>query len=160
MYKELHTVCETGPNIDTFNIILQGAERMGTKTTAMFLASEMIALGIKPDFLTYDRLIMVCLQEDDYEDAFRYLEEMIAVGMDKIENGQKGWYMRKGTAVSLVEKCVKNHDKRAWEILAEMDKRRLPNRMLKQWATQLWGIKNLNPEVSPQSSDKLGQVAW
>jgi pentatricopeptide repeat protein len=163
MYKELHTVCESGPNIDTFNILMQGAERKGTKNAAMFLASEMIALGIKPDFLTYDRLIMVCLHEDDYEDAFRYLEEMIDVGKDKFENGQKGWYMRKGTVVELVKKCVKSHDERAWDLLAEMDKRGIPNKMLKQWANQTWGIKNSNPEVlaaGSRSSEKVGQVAW
>ncbi|TVY40050.1 putative pentatricopeptide repeat-containing protein, mitochondrial [Lachnellula occidentalis] len=123
LYKELHTICEAGPNVETFNIILQGAARNKTKDSAMFLAAEMIALGIKPDHLTYDRLVLVCLQQEDYEDAFKYFEEMVEIGRDKFENGQKGWWLRRGTASTLVRKCAHAGDKRAWEILEEMKKR-------------------------------------
>jgi pentatricopeptide repeat protein len=129
VYKELHTICETGPNTETFNLLMQGAERCKVKETAMFLASEMVALGIKPDHLTYDRLIMVCLHEEDYEDAFSYLDEMIEAGKNKYEDsGRKGWWMRKGTALAMVRKCaIGNADARGKQILEQMVQRRLIN---------------------------------
>jgi pentatricopeptide repeat protein len=121
VYKDLHTICEIGPNIETINLLLQGAERRKVKETAIFVASEMVALGIKPDQLTYDRLIMICLHEEDYEDAFNYLEEMVDVGKNRYEDtGRKGWWMRKGTAVAMVQKCARsNFDPRGKAILEQ-----------------------------------------
>ncbi|TVY87554.1 Pentatricopeptide repeat-containing protein, partial [Lachnellula willkommii] len=148
LYKELHKLCEAGPNIETFNVLLQGAAKNMAKDSAMFLASEMIALGIKPDHLTYDRLVLVCLQQDDYEDAFKYLEEMVDIGRDKFENGQKGWWMRPGTASVLVRRCAHAGDKRAWEILKEMKRRGLPPKKVRVTEKDLrviWG--ELFPET-------------
>ncbi|EHK99560.1 putative Pentatricopeptide repeat-containing protein [Glarea lozoyensis 74030] len=126
VYKQLHIICETGPNIETFNILLQGAERSKLKESAMFLASELVALGIKPDHLTYDRLIMVCLNEKDYEDAFNYLEEMVEVGKDKFEDsGRKGWWMRKGTALAMAQQCATHNDMRGKQILEQAVERNL-----------------------------------
>ncbi|TAQ89968.1 hypothetical protein B7494_g1702 [Chlorociboria aeruginascens] len=123
IYKGLHKICEAGPNTETYNIIFQGA-RVHNKGIAMFLVSEMTALGVKPDQLTYDRLILICALEEDYEDAFRYLEEMIIVGKDQgdLESG-KGWWMRRGTAQTLARKCIEHNDERALYLLDEMNKR-------------------------------------
>lgn len=123
LYKDLHNICKSGPNTDTFNVLLQGAEKAQNKDHAMFLASEMLALGVKADFLTYDRLIMICLRDDDYEDAFNYLHEMITVGKDKFENGMKGWWIRCGTATELARRCIKEGDPRARHIIEEMRRR-------------------------------------
>ncbi len=138
VYKQLHKLCASGPNIDTFNNLLQGISRRSMKAEAMFLASEMTALGIKPDRLSYDRLIMGCLKEDDYEDAFRYLEEMIAVGDYKEEDGQKGWWMRAGTATAMVQKCVVAGDERAWNIIEGMEARGMGIAKLIAFAKENW----------------------
>jgi tetratricopeptide (TPR) repeat protein len=122
LYKELYTIVDKGPNVDTFNVLLQGAARRARKDLSMFLASEMHALNIRPNLLTYDRLILACLAEDDYEDAFRYLEEMIAVGTAQAAEGG-GWWMRKGTATLMAKKCVETSDERVWSVLDEMDRR-------------------------------------
>lgn len=123
-YRKLHNFCAAGPSTETFNILFQGAEKHDdTKQTAMFLVSEMTAAGIKADYLTYDRLIIICLKEDDYEDAFRYLEEMIAVGKDRFENGQRGWWMRRGTAGLMVQRCAEAGDERARLILNHISTR-------------------------------------
>jgi len=136
LYKNLHDICESGPNTDTFNILLQGAARQERKDLTVFLASEMRALGIKPDLLTYDRLILACLYiKDDYEDAFRYLEEMVEVGADKPDGG---WWMRGGTATVFVKRCVEEKDVRAWDLLDEMERRGMDNFKLKDWVQQNW----------------------
>jgi tetratricopeptide (TPR) repeat protein len=147
VYKELHTVCETGPNIETINVLLQGAERRKAKETAMFLASEMVALGIKPNLLTYDRLIMVCLHEQDYEDAFNYLEEMVEVGKNQYQDtGRKGWWMRKGTAFAMIQKCAaSSSDPRGISILEEAVQRGvLDHEYANQLYRNLYGGVRLN----------------
>jgi len=157
LYKELHTLCEAGPSVETFNILLQGAGKRRAKDSAMFLAAEMIALGIKPDFLTYDRLIVACLNQDDYEDSFRYLEEMVDMGKDKFENGQKGWWMRRGTASALVRKCAQAGDKRAWDILVEMEKRGMEVESVKLGADEAWA--KLCPDTQKRP-ERTQQLTW
>jgi hypothetical protein len=139
-YKKLHNICASGPNTETFNILLQGVSKQkNKKDLAMFLAAEMAALGVKADRLTYDRLILTCLQEDDYEDAFRYLEEMIVVGAGKeTEDGKRGWWMRAGTAGELVRRCVVERDERYWNLLDEMTQRGMWNHKLRAWADEEW----------------------
>ena len=155
LYKELHSICESGPNTETFNILLQGTTRYSSKSMAMFFAREMRALGVKPDRLTYDRFILACLSEDDYEDAFRYLKEMKIVGADKEEEGQKGWWMRGGTATTLVRRCTIAKDHRVWDLLTEMEERNLNQGRLRRWAESNWEIED---STRQQGNEKL--VQW
>ncbi|KAG0649078.1 Pentatricopeptide repeat-containing [Hyphodiscus hymeniophilus] len=152
-YKELHTICKSGPNTETFNILLQGVTRHSNKSSAMFFASEMRALGVKADRLTYDRFILACLKDADYEDAFRYLEEMRIIGANKEEDGQKGWWMRGGTARSLIQRCAKGGDLRIWDLLDEMERRALDQGRTRKWVEGNWeGERKGN-----QLSEKLAQ---
>lgn len=152
LYKQTHELCDSGANTETFNIMLQGCSRQESKDLAMFLASEMTALGVKPDQLTYDRLILVCLNEDDYGDAFLYLEEMKAAGETK--GDKDGWWMRSGTATAMIKRCVANDDERAWSVLDEMEKRNyIKSGRLRAWVEQNWR-GHPNPSQPPTSSEK------
>ncbi|PBP21053.1 pentatricopeptide repeat protein [Diplocarpon rosae] len=152
MYKSVHDLFKISPNTETFNILLQGAARQKRKDLSMFLAGEMQALAIKPDHLTYDRLILACHNQDDYEDAFRYLEEMVGVGADHPDGG---WWMRGGTAKALVQKCVDHSDERAWELLDEMDRRGMKTVSLRDWAEQHWK----GPRKDPLLQEKIAMWA-
>lgn len=147
-YKELHKICDAGPNIETFNTLLRGLAHYpkDSKPKAMFLASEIQALSLKPDQLTYDRLILICLQPEnaDFDDCFRYLEEMMVVGKDKVDaSGRRGWWMRPGTAVALVKRCVECGDKRTWQLMEDLRDRGMVNEYmkLKVWAESHWPIE-------------------
>jgi len=132
-YKVLHEICPSGANTATFNTLLQGCSKSsGNKDLAMFLASEMAAFGIRPDVLTYDRLVLVCLTEDDYEDAFRYLEEMKAMF--------EGSELRPGTFNALIKKCVAAGDKRTWGLLEEMHSRGQNVEKIRRWAERAWNV--------------------
>lgn len=110
IYKALHAVVKSGPNTGTFNILFQGCHRAARKELAMFLASEMALLGLKPDKITYDRLVLVCVQSDDMNDAMLYYEEM---------RGQ-GWGMRRGTFEAVIRKGIEVGDVRMVGVLREM----------------------------------------
>ncbi|KAF2799853.1 hypothetical protein K505DRAFT_293900 [Melanomma pulvis-pyrius CBS 109.77] len=110
IYKALHTVCKTGPNTQTFNILFQGCHKAARKELAMFLASEMTQLGLKPDRITYDRLVLVCTQSNDLEDAMLYYEEMRGQGYD----------MRRGTFEMVIKLGVSAGDARMPAVLRDM----------------------------------------
>lgn len=106
-YKTLHTLCPSGPLTSTFNRLFRGCR--GRKDVAMFLASEMVALKISPDVLTYDRLILVCMEPsrgNDMDDAWRYLEEMRGAG----------WWPRPKTAMAMAKMCCQIGDVRIWQL--------------------------------------------
>jgi hypothetical protein len=63
---------------------------------------------------------------------------MIKVGADRVDNGQKGWWMRGGTASHLVRRCVLARDNRAWQLLGEMDERGISTERLRVWVAQTW----------------------
>ncbi|KAL8672545.1 MAG: hypothetical protein Q9168_003012 [Polycauliona sp. 1 TL-2023] len=111
VYKTLHTICPSGPVTSTFNTLFRGCR--SRKETAMFLASEMVALKVGPNALTYDRLILVCLAgssiTEDFEDAWRYFEEM----------REMGWWPRPGTAMALARQCCIMRDERIWRLQGE-----------------------------------------
>lgn len=111
LYKALHMVCSDGPTVYTFNLLFRGCSKARRKDIAMFLASEMLALGVTPNALTYDRLVLTCVQEPDYEDAFNYYAEMKA----------HGFFPRPGTVTALVKRTVAAGDARAFDLLADIE---------------------------------------
>lgn len=144
-YKHLHEICPGGPTTATFNALLQGCKsRDGGKDTAMFLASEMAALHIRPDSITYDRLILACLVDDDYEDAFQYLEEMKS----------QGFLPRGGTYSAMVRRCGEVEDHRAWELVAEMEGEGVGGERMRTWLEKTWG------KTSHKLQDGAGTRGW
>ncbi|KAK8206976.1 pentatricopeptide repeat protein [Phyllosticta capitalensis] len=101
-YKALNSVCPGGPSTETFNMLLRSLH--GRKDLAMYLMSEMVERGIRPDHLTYDRLLLICLVEEDYEDAFLHYREM----------RKRGYSPRSGTFGAMAKRCAAADDERAW----------------------------------------------
>jgi pentatricopeptide repeat protein len=146
-YKAFHEICPSGPNTATFNALLQGCSRSpGNKDLAMFLASEMAAFGVRPDILTYDRLVLVCLSDDIYEDAFRYIDEMKAMF--------EGSELRTGTFNALIKKCVAAGDKRVWGILKDMQNRGHNVEKISRWAERSWNVVAMKAMQTNEWEDK------
>ena len=114
-YQALHSIIPSGPNTATFNALLRGCSYARRKDIAMFLASEMLALNVPPNALTYDRLILVCLnalgdRQEAFEDAWKYFLEMRSMG----------WWPRGGTLTSLgIRGCVLGEERVASLVDAE-----------------------------------------
>lgn len=115
------------PDTTTLNLLLQACSKTSSngkgsgsgltplqlKDKAMFIASEFPSHGLRPSALTYDRLILVCVDQADYEDALRYVEEM--------EN--LGWTgkLRRGTWNALVKRMAREGDERVWDLLKAVE---------------------------------------
>lgn len=64
------------PNRDTFHYLFDGSIATAHRPLGDLLLEDMKALKIEPDNHTYEKMIQLCLTQDNYEDAFFYLEEM------------------------------------------------------------------------------------
>ena len=130
LYKSMETLSpDLSPNIATFNNLLRGCALHKRKDIAMFLASEMVALGVAPNALTYDRLLLVCLNTDDMlDDTWRYFNEMKAAG----------WAPRGGTAITLARKACALGDRRVWDMVEDRNGRGIPRNRVESLVKELW----------------------
>lgn len=129
-YNRLHTIAPTAqPDTTTFNVLFRGCAQAARKDLAMFLASEMVALKIAPDALTYDRLILVCLSsEANIDDAWRYLEDMKSFG----------WRPRDGTFRALIRRACEEGDERVWKLVDESRDRGVPEQSMRKLFELYW----------------------
>lgn len=130
LYKTLNTFgAPLKPTTATFNLFFRGCTQAARKDLAMFLVAEMVALKVAPDALTYDRLILVCLNsEDSIEDAWRYFEEMRGLG----------WLPRDGTAVALARRGCERMDRRVWSLVDDKMGRAIPKTKMQALIEEYW----------------------
>lgn len=110
LYKSLHQLCPAGPNSATFNILLEGCNKMRWSELGTFLVAEMLTLKVEPDGMVYDNLLLLTLHQKDYEDAFEYLQEMKRLRCRP----------RESTYTALILKCASAGDRRALKLVEEM----------------------------------------
>ena len=130
LYKKLNDFTpDLKPDTASFNILFRGCAQAQRKDTAMFLASEMVAMKVPRNSITYDRLILVCLDSDpDHGDAWRYFEEM----------RDSGWWPRHGTAVVLAKKACEHGDSRVWELASNANSNGIPLLKLQALVQEHW----------------------
>jgi len=102
--------------LDTFNVLLRGAAKPTAQKAfdlAMFLVSEMLAIGVRPDSLIYDRLVVICANDAKLDHAYRYFDEM----------EELGFAPRLRTAELLANALAGKADSRCWDVLQRMQDR-------------------------------------
>ena len=100
IYKELHTVCLGGPETTTFNHLFNACRNSQRHDICTFLVQEMIFLKVLPNRMTYENLILFCVDSDRYKEAYKYLVEMTGSGFSLSEGARK--HVR--------TKCFVSHD--------------------------------------------------
>ena len=110
VYKVIHEICSSGPNVETFNNLLRGCRSPSRKDLAMFIVAEMRALRVKADQLTYDRLIIICINSRAFEDALKYFQEL------RMERFQ----LRESTMAGLIRELARAGDRRAWDVVEDL----------------------------------------
>ncbi|KAF8894891.1 hypothetical protein CPB84DRAFT_1682582 [Gymnopilus junonius] len=98
------------PDLGTFNLLLQGCITAQHRQLGDLLLADMKQFTIKPDEETYKGMILLCLTQEVYEDAFYYLEEMKAAGYVPPQDVYE----------ALAGKCSAAADSRVDMILQEM----------------------------------------
>ncbi|KAF1811633.1 hypothetical protein P152DRAFT_376498, partial [Eremomyces bilateralis CBS 781.70] len=110
IYNNLHELCKFGANITTFSHLFRccrtsiNADR---KDTAMYLASEMIALKVTPNATVFDDIIGTCTRTGDLDYAIQYYAEMRDANFKPTE----------ATLNQLTVALAKNKDRRCYQLL-------------------------------------------
>lgn len=110
-------------NLDTFNTLLSGCIDAADYDMGVELLKDLNKLKIGPDAVTYERMIVLCLTQATYDDAFGLVEEA----------KDKGITPSRKSFEALARKCFHNKDFRYQRVLADMsDHGYRPNRKLLQ----------------------------
>lgn len=96
------------PNRDTYNSVLAACVHAKHRQLGDSILSEMDSASISVDAVTYRHLIMLCLTQSTYEDAFFYLEKMKAESFEPTLDIYR----------ALVLKCFSAGDRR-WRLVVE-----------------------------------------
>lgn len=145
IYKQIHTFApqtsSTQPaalaNVETFNWLLKGCReaKPPDEAQASFLVAELLALRIKPNALTYDRLILVFISSAEHH--LRLAAESSSAGDEASAAKSKSrattlldwatrhfmdmqpleWMPRFGTVEKLATQLATVRDKRCWDVL-------------------------------------------
>ncbi|XP_065618310.1 pentatricopeptide repeat-containing protein At5g10690 isoform X3 [Quercus suber] len=64
------------PSVSAYNLLMKGYIKTGHPLAAIAVYKEILRLGLKPDKLTYNKLIYACVKTDKLDIAMHVLEEM------------------------------------------------------------------------------------
>lgn len=79
-YKETYTLYPEGANVRIYNCLLQMCRHAGNREAGLFLVKEMSSLGVIPDRVTFETLILMCLDAGNYKSANMYFEDQLKRG--------------------------------------------------------------------------------
>ncbi|KAI4867811.1 hypothetical protein F4820DRAFT_456692 [Hypoxylon rubiginosum] len=117
MYRSVRQICIDGPDIETYHVLL--AHCMLRKSMN-FLFAEMKTFSIEPTWVTYDHLIRIYTMQDDYRQAFQFLDKMRFSKAASLPNDP--WPSR-DSALALIKRCIEAEDIRVQELIEGCRKR-------------------------------------
>ena len=112
VYRQVHQLCPSGPNQQTFSHLL---EACNDAETASYLASEMHRFSLKPSPAIVENLVRCFAIDGDLGAALLYSSDLQAAN-------SRTW-LSKHTLSLVLERCYKEKDERIWEIVEEANKR-------------------------------------
>ncbi|KAK3502643.1 hypothetical protein B0T13DRAFT_176540 [Neurospora crassa] len=112
MYRDLLHLCSSGPDLRTFQILLQKAQ---TAQTAQELESEMLMYTLKPTRDMYEDFVRCSIVDGDLNTAFNYLAQMELAPLAR--NSSRRMWISHPTLVQLLKRCFNEMDPRAWAVV-------------------------------------------
>ncbi|EEH11654.1 pentatricopeptide repeat protein [Histoplasma capsulatum G186AR] len=102
-YHALVDVFEHRPSATTFNHLIRGCRVTGAHEMANFFVQEMVLLDIFPDRMTYELLVLLCVDAGRFREAHRYFVEMM----------DSGFSLTPGSKVHVRTRCFDSDDQYA-----------------------------------------------
>ncbi|KAK6827690.1 hypothetical protein PG987_011031 [Apiospora arundinis] len=110
-YRNVGRLCASPPNLTTFQLLISHCTLL---KSLQFLFAEMEGFSVKPDSYIYNRAVLICTLNPQYEHAFRYLDRARS---GVIEGEVRDWWMDHDTALALIRRCILAEDTRVqWVI--------------------------------------------
>ncbi|KAK7958123.1 pentatricopeptide repeat-containing protein- mitochondrial [Apiospora saccharicola] len=105
-YRSVRRICASPPNLATFHLLLSQCTLL---KSLQFILAEMEGFSVKPDSYVYNRTLLICTLNPQYEHAFRYLD----LAKSRAIDGEVGdWWMDRDTALALIRRCILAEDGR------------------------------------------------
>lgn len=112
MYRDLLQLCSSGPDLRTFQVLLQKAQ---DAQTAQELESEMLMYTLKPTRDMYEHFVRCSIVDGDLNTTFKYLAQMELAPLAR--NTSRRMWISHPTLVQLLRRCFKEMDPRAWAVV-------------------------------------------
>ncbi|KAJ5753450.1 uncharacterized protein N7511_007603 [Penicillium nucicola] len=76
-YKELYTLCPEGADVRIYNVLIRMCRIAKDRQSGMFLVKEMASLGVVPNALTFESIILMCVDAGNFRSGFMYFQDLI-----------------------------------------------------------------------------------
>lgn len=119
LYRSVRQICAGGPDLETYHVLLAHCT---ARRSMNFLYEEMKAFSIEPSETAYNHLIRISSMQDNYEQAFYFLDKMRSSETAGLSNN---WFMNRDSALALLRRCIQEEDMRAHDLIEECRKRDL-----------------------------------
>ncbi|PWN48694.1 hypothetical protein IE53DRAFT_318903, partial [Violaceomyces palustris] len=73
--KRIEDRCLVQPNLETYHILLSGCIDHKDRKLGQRVLRDIVQSKLKPNEITYERMIILCLTQESYEDSFGFLEQ-------------------------------------------------------------------------------------
>ncbi|KAI1779839.1 hypothetical protein F4818DRAFT_155090 [Hypoxylon cercidicola] len=149
LYRGVRQICVNGPDIETYHVLLAHCT---LKKSMNFLFAEMEAFSIEPTWVTYDHLIRISTMQDDYRQAFQFLEKMRSSKAASLPNDP---WLSRGSALALIKRCIEAEDIRVQELIEGCRKRGMS---IDAEVQQLLETSQKRRELAEPNGGSLGEV--
>jgi pentatricopeptide repeat protein len=99
-YKELYALCPSGADAATYNSLIQICRKAKDTQACMFAIKEMASLGVSPDATTFERLILMSLDSENFQSGLMYFRDMT----------ERGFTLSKAAESEIRERCQQSED--------------------------------------------------
>ena len=76
-YKELYTLCPEGADVRIYNALIRMCRTARNRESGMFLVKEMASLGVIPNGVTFESIILMCLDAGNFRSGFMYFQDLV-----------------------------------------------------------------------------------
>ncbi|KAJ5123911.1 uncharacterized protein N7515_007736 [Penicillium bovifimosum] len=76
-YKELYTLCPEGADVRVYNALIRMCRTARNRESGMFLVKEMASLGVVPNGVTFESIILMCLDAGNFRSGFMYFQDLL-----------------------------------------------------------------------------------
>lgn len=124
----------------------------------------MRGLGVEPDALTFDRLILTCMDSGGNADEESDMSEILNDAWDYLKQMDgKGWWPRRGTLVALAKRAVEEGDERVFWLIEEMERRKMDVAGLGRWVGETWKgesakVMKMERKASQNEQENAGEA--
>ncbi|KAI2784540.1 hypothetical protein F4815DRAFT_453431 [Daldinia loculata] len=151
LYRSVRQICADGPDLETYHILLSHCTM---RKSMNFLFAEMGAFSVEPTQTTYNHLVRISSMQDNYEQAFTFLEKMKSCKTGGVSNN---WWISRDSALALIRRCIQAEDIRAQDLIEECRKRRISIDVEVQQLLE--AVQKQKESAKLDASDPIGRLS-